>query len=133
MRLNRLCAYALAALAHLARRAGGPVPSHVIAGAAALPEEFLRKALKRLARAGVLLAVQGPNGGYALARPAKHIALLEVVELVDGPVRGEAPAVGRGGDAAALNRRLQGACDQAAELVRRRLGKVTVAELAKEG
>jgi hypothetical protein len=49
---------------------------------------------------------------------------------VDGPVRGAAPPVGRGG-AAALDRRLQGVCDQAAALVRRRLGKVTVAELAR--
>jgi Rrf2 family protein len=107
------------------------VPSHVIAAAQGLPEGYLPKALRPLARAGLLVTRKGPNGGIALGRPARSLSLLEVVELVDGPFRGEAPPAGRGDDAAALNRRLQGACDEAAELVRRRLGEVTVAELAR--
>jgi hypothetical protein len=47
-----------------------------------------------------------------------------------GPICGVAPSVGQGANAA-LDRRLQQVCDQAAALVRGRLAKVTLAELTK--
>jgi DNA-binding IscR family transcriptional regulator len=80
--------------------------------------------------AGALISVKGLNGGYRLAKPLKQVTLLEVVEAVDGPIRGEAPPVGQGRDAA-LDKRLQVVCDMAAALVRRRLAKATLAERAK--
>jgi Rrf2 family protein len=131
MKLNHASGYALAALVHMAGPPGGrPVPSHQIAQARGVPERFLLKLLKPLVDIGVLRSVRGPNGGYRLARAPKDVTLLEVVEAVDGPVRGDAPAVG-GGEGAALDKRLQAVCDGAAALVRERLGKVTLAELAK--
>jgi Rrf2 family protein len=78
------------------------------------------KALRPLVHAGVLRSVRGPGGGYALARDPKHITVLEVVEAVDRPLRGDHQPVG-GGEGAALDRRLQAMCDQAAALVRERL------------
>jgi DNA-binding IscR family transcriptional regulator len=84
-----------------------------------------------LAGAGILRSAKGPHGGYRLAKPAQQIILLEIVEAVDGPIRGEAPPVGQGEAAAALDRRLQEVCDVAAALVRRRLAQVTLAELEK--
>jgi Rrf2 family protein len=126
MKLTRASSYAVQALVYLAREgAGRPVPSHVAARAQGSPGRFLLKVLKPLVDSGVLRSLQGPAGGYRLARPAKDITLLEIVEAVDGPVRGDAPPVGR------LDRRLQAACDEAAALVRQRLARVTLAELAK--
>ncbi len=131
MRLTRSSSYAVRALAHLAGQPGNqPLPSHALARASGDPERFLLKTLKPLVDAGVLRSDRGPNGGYRLARPAKAIALLEVVEAVSGPIRGEAPPAGDG-SGAALDRRLQAACDAAARLTREQLGKVTLAELAK--
>jgi hypothetical protein len=52
--------------------------------------------------------------------------VLEVVEAVGGPVRGEAPEVGRG----ALDRRLQAVCERVAGVVREGLGGVTLKDLA---
>src|SRR4051812_26128193 len=95
MRLSQSAAYALHALAHLAGREGdAPLSSRDIARACHVPERFLQKVLKPLAAAGVLRSAMGANGGYRLAKPAGKITLLEVVELVDGPIRGEAPALG---------------------------------------
>jgi DNA-binding IscR family transcriptional regulator len=86
--------------------------------------------LKRLAVARLLRAAKGPAGGYRLALPAKAITLLEVVEAVDGPIRGSVPAdfaTARDG----LDKRLAGVYEGAAELVRGRLGKVRLSELVK--
>jgi Rrf2 family protein len=131
MKLTRASYYALQGLVHLARQpAGAIVPSHVIAEAQGVPAPILHKALVPLATARVLLSLKGSNGGYRLLRPAKQITLLEVVETVNGPIYGEAPAVADG-HAGALDKKLQGICDGAAALVRERLAKVTLAELAK--
>jgi DNA-binding IscR family transcriptional regulator len=81
--------------------------------------------------ARVLLSLKGPNGGYRLLKAPKQITLLEVVEAVDGPIRGDAPPVGTGKDGMAFDKRLQAVCDGAVVLVRERLAKVTLAELAK--
>ena len=81
------------------------------------------------AKIGVLCSQKGPSGGYSLARQPKDITLLEVVEAVDGQLRGDAGTVGREG--AALDKRLQVGCDEVLALVRERLAKVTLAELAK--
>jgi Rrf2 family protein len=132
MKLSHASSYALHALVHLAGQpAGKPIASYLVAEARGIPERYVLKALKSLVGAGVLDSLRGPNGAYCLARPAKEIILLEVVEAVDGPIRGDAPPVGQGADAAALDRRLQQACDEAAALVRGRLAKVTLAELAR--
>jgi DNA-binding IscR family transcriptional regulator len=72
------------------------------------------------------------GGSHRLVRPARSITLLEVVEAVDRPVRGEAPVVG-GRRHARLDARLQAVCEGVAELVRRQLRRVTVADLAGEG
>ena len=132
MKLSRASSYALHALAYMVGQAPDkPVASHHIAEARGIPERFLLKVLKPLVSARVLLSLKGPNGGYRLLKAPKQITLLEVVEAVDGPIRGDAPPVGQNGGAA-MDKRLQGTCDGAAVLVRERLAKVTLAELAKK-
>jgi Rrf2 family protein len=131
MRLTSATLYALWALVHLARHGGqGAVPSHALTGG--LHWRYLLKALKALARAGVLHSVRGPGGGYRLARAAKRITLLEVVEAVEGPVRGAAPPASDTAEGRRMDARLQAVCDQAAEAVRRRLRRVSLADLAAE-
>jgi Rrf2 family protein len=131
MKLTRASSYALAALAHLAReKPTAPVASHDMAAADGTPERFLLKVLKPLVDARVLRSQKGPSGGYVLARAPRDISVLEVVEAVDGPIRGDAPAVGSGA-AATLDKRLQAVLDEAAGLARERLARVTLADLTK--
>jgi Rrf2 family protein len=129
MRLTRATTYALQALTYMAQyRTTGPMPSHLAARARGVPERFLLKIFKPLVSARVLRSVRGPNGGYSLARPAKAITLLEIVEAVDGPIRGDAPAVA-GAKTNRLDRKLGQVCDQAAKRLREQLQKVTLAGL----
>jgi Rrf2 family protein len=131
MKLTRASSYALHALVHLAHQpADKPVASHIVAEARGTPERFLLKVLKPLVSARILRSIKGPNGGYRLARPVKEISLLEVVEAVDGPIRGDAPPVGDDGGTP-LDKKLGVVCQEAASLIRERFAKVTIADLAK--
>jgi Rrf2 family protein len=132
MKLTRASRHALAALVHLARQpAGAWGTASEIAQAEGLPERFLVKLLGQLVRVGVARSVKGPRGGYSLARPAREISLLEIIEAVDGPLRDEPAGIGSGG-ATALDKRLQALCDGAAELLREWLAEVNLAGLAKK-
>jgi Rrf2 family protein len=68
------------------------VVSHDIARDCGMPPGFVPRVLKRLATAGLLRTARRPTGGYRLGRPAGAITLLEIVEAVDGPLRGPAAA-----------------------------------------
>jgi Rrf2 family protein len=130
VRLTSTAAYALHALAYMAGGEGlPPFTARAVAGACGAPEPYLAQVLKKLAARGVLASARGPAGGFRLARPAAAVTMLEVVEAVQGPVRGEVPEV-EAADGGRLRRRLQRACDEAAEAARQKLGKVTLADLA---
>jgi Rrf2 family protein len=129
MKPSRAAGYAPHALAYIAGQPPGrPVAAHAIAAAGGAPRQFLAKVLTRLVAADILRTLKGPHGGYRLARPRQAITLLEVIEAVDGPVRGEVPtdfATAKDG----LDGRLGKVCQEAAELVRARLGQVRLSEL----
>src|SRR5262250_1409823 len=126
MKLTRASSYALHAVAFMAgQKHDKPVASHHIAHARGIPERFLLKVLKPLVSAQVLLSVKGPNGGYRLARPANEITMLEILEAVDGPIRGAAPSTFTEKDNH-LRKRLDEICTQTAEATRKQLGKVKI-------
>jgi DNA-binding IscR family transcriptional regulator len=74
--------------------------------------------------------LNGRAGGYRLARSAAGLSLLEIVEAVDGPVEAGVPQIVTGTHGR-IERRLQAACDGTAEIIRRNLGRVSVADLAR--
>src|SRR5438309_9759393 len=111
MRLTRASSYALHAVVHMAGlKKSGPTASHHMAQKRRIPERFLLKVLKPLVSAQILYSVKGPSGGYRLARSANDITLLEVIEAVDGPIRGHAP-MGHDDPTNPLNRRLEQVCN----------------------
>ncbi len=129
MKLTRASSYALHAVAHLAAQKpqDKPVASHHTAQACGLPKRFLLKVLKSLVSARVLVSLKGPNGGYRLARSPSDISLLEILEAVDGPIRGQVPFTAEYNGA--LNTRLEQICKHSADQVRKHLEKVKVADL----
>jgi Rrf2 family protein len=64
----------------------GPVPIAELARRREIPVQFLEQLFANLRRAGILRSQRGVGGGYTFARPAGEISVLEVVELLDGPV-----------------------------------------------
>jgi Rrf2 family protein len=129
MRLTRASSYALHAVAYMAgQKQPTPTASHLIAQKRGIPERFLLKVLKPLVSAQVLFSVKGPHGGYRLARPANEISILEVLEAVDGPIRGHAPS-SQDEPRNGLNRKLEQICNDSAEQVRKTLSKIKLSDL----
>jgi Rrf2 family cysteine metabolism transcriptional repressor len=95
--------YALQALAELGRSGGdGPVPIGELARRRDIPVQFLEQLFAVLRRAGVLRSQRGVKGGYSFARTPAEITVLDLVELLDGPLGADAKGVF--GDAAAAAR-----------------------------
>src|SRR6266849_2752685 len=143
MRLTRASSYALHALVYMAaQKHNRPVPSHIVAQARGIPERFLLKVLKPLVSARVLTSIKGPNGGYKLAKPATDISVLDIIEAVDGPIRGQAPPPEptnkkkyphyKPENCEPLFTRLDTVCQQTAEQVRKQMEKVKLSELIKK-
>lgn len=87
MRLSRKSDYALRAVRHISGLPKGQLGSiNSIAESETVPREFLAKILKDLTRGAILVSYQGVKGGYALAREAKEISFLDVIEAIDGPI-----------------------------------------------
>ena len=85
MLLSRSCEHALRAIVCLASHPKGTfLLVKDVARLEQIPYHFLGKLFQQLVRAGLLESVKGRNGGFALAKPAGEITLLEVVSAVDG-------------------------------------------------
>jgi Rrf2 family protein len=129
MKLSSAAGYALSAVTYMANsKEDGPIASHVVAAARGIPERFLLKVLKPLVAARILSSIKGPNGGYRLARAPSQVTLLDIVEAVDGPIRGVVPRLERD-SSARLDRNLEHVCKDAAQVVRAHLSKVKVSKL----
>ena len=94
-------------------------------------ESHLAKVLQRLAAQGLLRSMRGASGGFALARPAGRITLLEVVEAVDGPMDSGGCLLGKPvcGRSSCLFTDLM---EQTSSLVRGSLRKLSLEEFAEE-
>ena len=87
MRISRSTGYALLAVGYIAKHhQEGIVLSQNISKEYNMPLEYLLKILQQLVKSNVLRSKRGPRGGFSLARPAKKISMLNILEAVDGPM-----------------------------------------------
>jgi Rrf2 family protein len=106
--------YAVLALAELARNAGSdPVPIGELARRREVPVQFLEQLFAVLRRGGIISSQRGVKGGYRFARDPSTITVLEVVEMLDGP----------------LGRDAEGVFADAADAARKVLGQTTIADI----
>ncbi|HEX8522927.1 MAG TPA: Rrf2 family transcriptional regulator [Tepidisphaeraceae bacterium] len=77
--------YAIRGLSELAGRTNGSTMllDQLVAGTS-LPRDFMAKIFQRLVRAKLLTSAKGRGGGFALARPAHEITLMDIVEAIEG-------------------------------------------------
>jgi Rrf2 family protein len=100
LRLTHAEDYALRAVIHLASQPEGRFCAlEAIAREQAIPEAFLRKLVRPLQRAGLVVSRRGVEGGVALGRPARAITFRDVLEALDGPIALQRCSAGEGADA----------------------------------
>ncbi len=79
--------YGLTAMVELGlKHPGGAVQIREIADAHDIPQHYLEQILVVLKKAGVVESTRGAQGGYVLARPPGRIAVLEIMECLEGPL-----------------------------------------------
>lgn len=106
--------YAVAALTELGRSGGPePVPIAELARRRDAPVQFLEQLFAVLRRAGIVSSQRGVKGGYRFARDPSSVTVLEVVELLDGP----------------LGRDSEGVFADASHAAREVLGRTTIADV----
>lgn len=85
-RLNRLTDYAVVVMSQMSLRPGRMRNTTEIARISAVPLPTVAKILNALAKAELVVAQRGASGGYALSRPAKAIAVSEIIQALEGPI-----------------------------------------------
>jgi Rrf2 family protein len=132
MILTRASSYALHAVTYLASQKNNPlVPARTVAEHQGIAERFILRSLGQLVRARVVYGQKGPRGGYRLARPANKISVLDVIEAIEGSMHGQVAFMEAVNGGEKLNRRLEEVCERASEHVRRHLGHILIADLAR--
>jgi Rrf2 family protein len=71
---------------HMAKKPGKLHQADDIAKSQDVPPSFLGKILQRLAGAGIVISKRGRNGGFIMACRPSEITLLDVVEVIQGPI-----------------------------------------------
>ena len=94
MKISTRAEYGIRVLVALARAEGsGPLSLTAVARSEKLPHAYLEQLVGDLRRAQLITATRGKAGGYALARPAAEISLVEAMRALDGPIL-EMPCAG---------------------------------------
>jgi Rrf2 family protein len=129
--LSQTAEYALRAVVALGSSRGGPMTTQQIAAQTRVPAGYLSKVLQALARAGLVEGQRGSGGGFVLARPAREITVLDVINAVDPLQRIERCPLGRPDHEhrmCALHRRL----DLGIAMMEQVYGQTTIDELLND-
>jgi Rrf2 family iron-sulfur cluster assembly transcriptional regulator len=89
MQLSTRARYAVMAMVELAGHGARaePVTLTEIAARQQLSQSYLEQLFGALRRAGLVASARGPGGGYWLARPARSVAIADIVAAVDESIQ----------------------------------------------
>ena len=86
LKLTRKLEYSLIALSHMQHKDKNELSStKEIAQKFAIPQEILAKTLQQLAKLEIIIAVQGPHGGYKVEKSLDSLSFMEFIEVMEGP------------------------------------------------
>ena len=129
--LSDAAEYALRAVVWLAQQPGDTFKLREIAEGTRATPGYLIKVLQSLARAGVLSAQRGINGGFTLIRDARELSVLDLIDAVDPIERIRACPLGLTGHGTCLCPMHQ-RIDDAIAAIERSFGDSVIADLLAE-
>ncbi len=86
LRLSKLTDYGTVVLAHLADLDDDLASAADVAASTGIAQPTVRKLLKALGKADLVISTRGSQGGYRLARDATQISAADVIDALEGPV-----------------------------------------------
>ena len=87
MKLSKRSIYALRVLGHLAQNFGkDPLSVAYLAKRESVPLKYLEQILSTLRKQGLLVSVQGKEGGYSLRLSPDKVTHGDVIRAIDGPL-----------------------------------------------
>lgn len=133
MTLSKRGDYVVRSALALARAwpSGRPRKIREVVAEMAVPQTFASQVLADLVKSGLATAKAGKDGGYRLTRDPVEIPLVEVVEAGEGPLRADRCALGDGPCRWDAVCPLHDTWRAATEALRRVLGAITLADLAR--
>jgi Rrf2 family protein len=130
LKLTKKADYGLIAMRHLAEHSAvGTCSAKDIAELYSIPQEALAKILQKLKSARLLKSLQGTNGGYALARDARSITAMEVIQAIEGPLFITSCSTTRGECGQSVRCTVREPLRKVSRTIEEALGKLTVWDL----
>ena len=86
LRISKLTDYGTVVLARIAAGGNRLSSASDLATATGIASPTVRKLLKLLSKAGLVVSTRGANGGYRLSRDAADISAAEIIDALEGPV-----------------------------------------------
>lgn len=83
MNFSKTTEYALRILSYMSLDESKLYTANDLFGKLQIPFRYLRKQLNFLLNKGLLVSIQGKQGGYRIAKPLNEISLLDIVEATD--------------------------------------------------
>lgn len=86
MLIKRKTDYAIRSILYLSQKKNKIVDVNEIAREKFIPSNFLTKILQRLKKKGIIKSFKGKNGGFYLLKNPREINILEIIEIMQGPI-----------------------------------------------
>jgi len=86
LKMSEACSLALHAMVFMAANPAKTYSTHEIAEKLQASEAHLSKVMQRLAKAELVNSERGPKGGFALAAAPETITLMNIFEVIEGPI-----------------------------------------------
>ncbi|MEW6456370.1 MAG: Rrf2 family transcriptional regulator [Acidobacteriota bacterium] len=86
MLITRKTDYAIRCVLYLSEKKGIIANVDEIAKSMLIPKSFLAKILQKLEKTGIVKSNKGRKGGFSLGKEPKGVSLMEVIEIIQGPL-----------------------------------------------
>lgn len=129
MKIGLESEYAMIAVAYVAQHSeDGLIKAITISKTYDIPHEYFLKVMQKLSKANVLKSKRGLGGGFTLAKPAKEISLLEIIEAIKGPSL-PISFLSKQTKNAPFAVNIEQVCNDATAKAQSRFGKTTIAKM----
>jgi len=84
MKLSNTAEYALRILIYMGKDVQRMYSAKQLVDALKISDKYLRRLMTDLTKSGIILSVQGRDGGYVIAKKPEDIKLADIIEAIEG-------------------------------------------------